>query len=81
MKPPLNLPTEAIEARLADGKIHGVATPVSLEHLAQVRRCRLRDPDDLVRRLAVELEVQFGLGASVVPVGEGLEIGSPEAAS
>src|SRR5437868_13626996 len=42
---------------------------------------RLRgDSDDLVRRLAVELEVELGLRAPVLPVREGLELGATEAA-
>src|ERR1700751_2882589 len=38
----------------------------------------IRDADDLIRRLPVELEIELGLGLTVVPVVEGLGIISPE---
>src|SRR5688572_10594901 len=39
---------------------------------------RLRDPDDLVRGLTVELEVELGLGPAVLPVRVRLQFGPPQ---
>src|SRR5688572_10871484 len=38
----------------------------------------LRNTDDLVRGLPVELEVELGLGAAIVPLREGLQLLAPE---
>src|SRR5688572_25025920 len=40
----------------------------------------VRDARDLVRCLAIELEVELGLGSTIVPPGERFELGAPEAA-
>jgi hypothetical protein len=51
----------------------------ALEELTEECCGPIGDAYDLVRCLAIELEVQFGFGATVVPVGEGLEFGPTEA--
>src|SRR5688572_23980964 len=44
----------------------------------QELRRRVRKPDYLVGRLPVVLEVELGLRTAVLPVGEGLELGTAE---
>src|SRR5437763_8783930 len=39
----------------------------------------IREADDLVRGLTIELEVELGLGPTVLPVGEALEVAAAEA--
>ena len=48
-------------------------TSVTEEFTEKGRRV-LRDADDLVRRLTIELEIELRLGATVVPVGKGSEL-------
>ena len=55
------------------------ATPVELKESAEECRCFIGDADDLVRRLAIEFEIQLGLGSTVVPVGKKFQLASPEA--
>ena len=50
------------------------------EESPKVRRRLIRDADDLVRGLAIELEVELGLGPTVVPGGKRLQLTSPQAA-
>ena len=43
-------------------------------------RCRLiRDADDFVRCLAIEFEIEFGLGSIIVPVAKALQVTATEA--
>src|SRR5579864_2190515 len=49
-----------------------------LEESAEERRCFLRDADDLVRRLAIELEIELGPGLAIIPVGKVFEFAAPE---
>ena len=49
----------------------------SEEAVEEVRR-RVREADDLVRRLAIELEVELGLGSTVVPFGKEFQLAPPE---
>src|SRR5262245_65672815 len=56
-----------------------MSKPVASKEAAEERCCLVRDADDLVRRLTVELEVELGLGSIVVPIGESLELAPPEA--
>ena len=51
----------------------------ALEEPGEERRRRRREADDLVRRLAIELEVELGLGPAVVPVGLRPELGPSQA--
>ena len=46
----------------------------------QKPRRPIRNPDDLVRRLAIIFEIEFGFGAAVGPVRERFEIGASERA-
>src|SRR5207244_8426294 len=39
----------------------------------------IRDASDLVRCLAIELEIELGLGATVVPVGKKFQLAPPQA--
>ena len=39
----------------------------------------IRDADDLVRCLTIELEIELGLGSTVVPVGKTPELAPPQA--
>src|SRR4051812_21886413 len=42
--------------------------------------CRfVRDPNDLIRCLPIELEIEFRLGAIVVPVAKMFQLAAPEA--
>src|SRR2546425_9001982 len=49
------------------------------EQTAEERRRLIRDADDLVRCLTIELEIELGLGSTVVPVGKTLELAPPQA--
>ena len=49
-----------------------------LEERFQKRRGFVRHSDDLVRRLTVQLEVEFCLGPPVLPVVVRLEFGAPQ---
>src|SRR6185369_9029394 len=53
--------------------------PGTLEEPAEERGCFRRNPDDLVRCLPIELEVQLGLGSTVLPFGKALELVPPQA--
>ena len=64
-------PASSIE-RLRDFSV------TALKELAQERRRRIRDADDFVRRLAIELEIELGLGPVVLPVTEPLELAASE---
>src|SRR5678815_3558483 len=50
----------------------------ALKESPKKRRRAFRDADDLVGCLAIEFEVEFGLGAAIVPVGIRLELSPPE---
>src|SRR5689334_14076862 len=50
-----------------------------LEKPPQECRRFIRDADDLVRCLAIELEVELGLRPTVVPVGKGFELAPAQA--
>ena len=39
----------------------------------------IRDANDLIRRLAIELEIKFGLGLAVLPVGKRFELAATQA--
>lgn len=65
------------------GVLGGMPTTVPaspLEMRAQESGRFVGDADDLVCSLAIEFEIQFGLRTAIVPVREGFEFGSPEAA-
>src|SRR5262249_53389852 len=48
------------------------------ERSPEKRRRVSRDAGDLVRGLAIELEVELGLGSPVLPIGKLLELPPPE---
>lgn len=50
----------------------------NLEKRSKKRRSFIRDADDLVRRLPVEFEIELGLGPTVVPIAETLELATPQ---
>src|SRR5450631_72945 len=50
----------------------------ALKEFPEERRRLVRDTDNLVRRLAVKFEVEFGLGPAVSPVVERLESAAPQ---
>ena len=39
----------------------------------------IRDADDFVRCLAIEFEIEFGLGSIIVPVAKALQVTATEA--
>jgi hypothetical protein len=49
-----------------------------LEEFTEERRRLIRNTDDLVRCLAIELKIELGPGLAVIPVGEMLELASPQ---
>src|SRR5947209_16613051 len=51
----------------------------ALKEPAEERRRFIRDAGNLVRCLAIELEIELGLGSTVVPVGKTFELAPPEA--
>src|SRR5262245_2713550 len=51
--------------------------PASKEPPEKCRRL-VRDAGDLVRRLAIELEIELGLGSAVVPLGKRFELAPPQ---
>ena len=51
----------------------------TLKISAEEHGCFIRDADNLVRCLAIELEIKFGLRSTVVPVGEQFELVPPQA--
>src|SRR6185295_7255916 len=55
------------------------ASAIALEEAIEEARGGGRDADDLVGRLAVELEVELGLRPAVVPVREALQLASAQA--
>jgi hypothetical protein len=56
-----------------------MSNSVAREESKEVRRRFIRNADDFVRCLTIELEVELGLGSTVVPVGKTFELGSPKA--
>src|SRR5689334_15363677 len=63
-------------ARGRSGQTPGRCYPPNVtpsEKSAQKRRRGIRDADDLVGRLTIELEIELGLGPTVAPVGKRLE--------
>lgn len=54
-------------------------SPAALRESTEERPRLIQDADDLVRCLTIELEVWFGLGSRVVPVGKAFELAPPEA--
>src|SRR5262245_48596078 len=59
----------------------GLPTPCSpgSEESPQERRRFIRDADHLVRRLAIELEIELGLAATVLPVAPRFQLAPPQA--
>ena len=53
--------------------------PDALKESAEKRRRFVRDPDNLVRCLTIEFEIELGLGPTVVPVGEKFQFAPPHA--
>ena len=51
--------------------------PSRKEPTEKLRRV-IRDPDNLVRCLTIELEIELGLGAAILPVGKGRELLPPQ---
>src|SRR5207249_2355825 len=51
----------------------------ALKESAEERRRFIRDADNLVRCLAIEFEIELGLGSTVVPVGKKFELAPPRA--
>src|SRR5438046_9971202 len=49
------------------------------EEPVEERRRFVRDADNLVRGLAIEFEIELGLGSTVVPVGKKSELAPPQA--
>ena len=54
-------------------RLHGVIDE-ALKELVEKRRSRIGYSDDLVRRLAIEFEIELALGLAVVPVAETFEL-------
>src|SRR5262249_44663973 len=52
-----------------------------LKEAAKECRCFIRDTDDLVCCLTIELEIKLGLGSTVLPVGKRFELPPPQAPS
>jgi hypothetical protein len=50
-----------------------------LKEFAQERCSFIRDANDLVRCLAIEFEIELGLGSTVVPVGKKFQLAPPQA--
>ena len=51
----------------------------ALKESAEKRRRFIRDTDDLIRCLTIELEIELGLGSTVVPVGKTFKLAPPQA--
>jgi len=51
----------------------------ALKESAEKRRRFIRDTDDLIRCLTIELEIELGLGSTVVPVEKTFELASSQA--
>ena len=64
--------------KCSHGSVNGVWS--SLEESTEECGRFIRDAHDLVRCLTIELEVELGLGSTVVPVGEEFELASSQAA-
>src|SRR5205823_4154049 len=50
----------------------------ALKESAEERRCFVRNADNLVRCLAIEFEIELGLGSTVVPGGKKFELAPPQ---
>jgi len=60
------------------GHIVFTPKPGVLKESAEKRRRFVRDPDNLVRCLTIEFEIELGLGSTVAPVGEKFELAPPQ---
>src|SRR5881275_2251675 len=56
-----------------------MSNSAALKESAEERRRFIRNADNLVRCLAIEFEIELGLGSTVVPVGKKFELASPKA--
>ena len=70
---PVGVPNLVIE------RLHGVIDE-ALKESVEKRRSRIGYSDDLVRRLAIEFEIELGFGTTVFPVGKALELAPPQRA-
>ena len=68
-------PGKALEAI---GKVKLGSKLVALEEFAEEGRGLIRDPDDLVRGLTIEFEIELGPGLPVIPLGEMPELAPPQ---
>ena len=55
-----------------------ISKSAALKESAEERRRFVRDPDNLVRCLTIEFEIELGLGSSVIPVGEKFQFAPPQ---
>ena len=60
------------------GASRGAQRLIASEERVEKARGVVREADDLVGCLTIELEVELGAGAAVVPVVEGLQLASAE---
>jgi hypothetical protein len=61
------------------GHIVFISKSAVLKESAEERRRFIRDADNLVRCLTIELEIELGFGSTVVPVGKKSEVAPPQA--